>query len=107
MGVHDPDVDTTPLWEEAWEKFEAASPKALPKYLKPRDTPKLVTNYFCDQKRQAVRKSVRFGTVLERAERLELIVGIGDIAMKTAPESIGLVWAGSGLVFKVEPPPRH
>lgn len=98
MGAFNPEVDTTSLWKQAQREFKKSNPKADPEYPEDTTTPKTVTKYLRDKKRQAVRKSNRCGPILER---LDVIAEIGDLAVKAAPESVGLVWAGFRLVFKV------
>lgn len=98
MGVHSLDVDLTSLWKQATREFDASNPKANREYLEHNETPETVTRYLRHKKRQAALKSNSCGPILER---LDVIAEIGDIAMKAAPESIGLVWTGFRFVFKV------
>ncbi|KAK2597702.1 hypothetical protein N8I77_012469 [Diaporthe amygdali] len=89
-------INTTSLWEKAHKKFTKSNPKADSEFLMHNDTPKDLTTYLRGKKHEAARKYQRYGTVLER---LDVIAGIGDIAMKAAPESVGLVWTGFRFVF--------
>ncbi|KAL1852509.1 hypothetical protein Daus18300_012107 [Diaporthe australafricana] len=99
MGTHTPhpDVNTSSLWKEAYKNFTESNPKADFAILKRNETPKSLTTYLRRKKEQAARKYQRCGTVFER---LDVIAGIGDIAMRTAPESVTLVWSGFRFVFE-------
>lgn len=98
MGAPHPDVDTTSLWDQAQRIFRASNPKADSQFLEHDETPKGITRYLRHKKGQAAWKSNRCGPLLER---LDVIAEIGDIAMRAAPESVGLVWTGFRFVFKV------
>lgn len=54
--------------------------------------------YLKHSKDHSVMKSKRWRPLLAR---LEVIAEIGDMAMKAAPESVGLVWTGFKFVFDV------
>jgi hypothetical protein len=82
-------------WREAIELFKESSDrdeKQTASFLKEWDRPEEVKNFVENTKRRAEKEySPRFGRILEK---IEVAMSVGDIAMKGAPESVGLAWMG-------------
>jgi hypothetical protein len=79
-------------WREAIELFKERDEKQTTSFLKEWDRPEEVKNFFENTKRHAdIQYSPRFGRILDK---IEIAMSIGDIAMKGAPESVGLAWMG-------------
>lgn len=98
MGAHNADVDITPLWKKAKTKFDESPRKKDSKFLKHTQNTSRVMRYLGRMKENPALKSTGCGPLLDR---LDLIAEIGDIAMKGAPEIVGLVWTGFRFIFKV------
>jgi hypothetical protein len=82
-------------WREAIEMFKESSDrdeKQTAGFLTEWDRPEEVKNFFENTKRHADEQySPRFGRILEK---IGIAMSAGDIAMKGAPESVGLAWMG-------------
>lgn len=104
MGSQHVEVDITPLWVDARKNFLKSLLKPDRRFLTQTDTPESVVKFLGRKKRHPSLKSNRFGRLLER---LDLMVEIGDVAMKGAPEIVGLVWAGFRFVFNVSTSGNH
>lgn len=82
-------------WREAIELFKESSDadeKQTANFLKEWDRPEQVKSFFESTKQRADKEySPRFARILEK---MEVAMSVGDIAMKGAPESVGLAWMG-------------
>ncbi|EAT77249.2 hypothetical protein SNOG_15316 [Parastagonospora nodorum SN15] len=82
-------------WREAMELFKESSDRdesRTASFLREWDRPTVVKEFFENTKRSADKEySPRFGRILEK---IEVAMTAGDIAMKGAPESVGLAWMG-------------
>lgn len=82
-------------WSEAIELFRgdrSRDEKQTANFLKEWERPEAVKGFFENTKRRADKEySPRFGRILEK---VEVAMSVGDIAMKGAPESVGLAWMG-------------
>jgi hypothetical protein len=82
-------------WDQATKIFRESKgkdSKKLDKFLTGWETPNAVKLYCESKKAEATKEyASRFGRILEK---IEIAMSVGDVAMKGAPESVGLAWMG-------------
>lgn len=103
MAVTYPKEDTNferLYWEKARKNFKQASKdkdeeKKRDEFLKERSTPQ-EANELCKatQKKAGDEYAPSLGGILEK---IEIAMSVGDLAIKSAPESVGLAWMGIRL----------